>query len=123
MVLEQNRLYRLAARGGPGLACDAEGVTLAGVTLALVSVGANGERRCRVRPGDQLKQILRLAYGEQSAAVAQRCERGLHRVAHCLEAGEVARAGLEALMLRFPAVDWSGLRSRKLGSESLAAAR
>jgi hypothetical protein len=105
MVLGRNRSYRLVPRGGPGLACDAEGVALAGVALVAVSLDAKGGRRCQVRPHDQLGRILSLAYGDQREAVVQRCRRGLHRVAGWLEADDVALAGIEALMLRFPDID------------------
>jgi hypothetical protein len=109
MVLEQNRFYRLVPRGGPGLACDAEGLTLAGVALAAVRSDTEGRRKCQVRSADQLGRILDLAYGAQSEAVVQRCQRGLQRVAGWLEVGDLARAGVEALMLQFPDVDAEGV--------------
>jgi hypothetical protein len=109
MALEQNRSYRLVPRGAPGLACDAEGIALAGVALAVVSLDAEDRRRRQVCSAGQLGQILRLAYGAQPEEVVERCRRGLDRAAYWLESGDVARAGIEALMLRFPAVDAEGV--------------
>jgi hypothetical protein len=43
-----------------------------------------------------------VAYGPQSLEVVQRCYRGLKRAAAQLEDGDVTRASLEAVMIRFP---------------------
>lgn len=102
---QSDQMFRLVPRGGPGLACDAEGVTLGGVALAAVRLDARGRAQTEVRSGEEIRRILNLAYGAQSEASVQRCERGLRRVVGWLEAGDLALAGIEAVMLRFPTVD------------------
>jgi hypothetical protein len=109
MFLEQVRSYRLGPRGGPSLACDEDGVALGSVTLVSVTLDAGGNRRCDVRRPDQITRLLNLAYGPHPEAVAERLQRGLRRVATALEEGDLAGAGIEAVMLRLPDVDAEGL--------------
>jgi hypothetical protein len=51
---------------------------------------------------DELGVILQLAYGSQPQDVIERCHRGLRRTIACLEAGDFAKAGLEAVMIGLP---------------------
>jgi hypothetical protein len=109
MEFERVATYRLYDRGGPGLVCDVEGLALRDVALAIVETDDNGERRCRVRPVDEVGRILSLAYGPQPDSVVRRCHRGLKRAARHLRDGDIAGAGIEAVLLRFPEVGANGL--------------
>jgi hypothetical protein len=105
MTFESGRIYRLVAKDGAGLTCDAEGVALGGVPLAWARQGADGAPKWQARPRDEVADILGVAYGVQQAAVVDRCHRGLRRIASQLEKGDVALAGIETLMLRLPPID------------------
>jgi hypothetical protein len=94
--------HRLVKRSGSGLACDEDGVALGAVNLVSASADAGGVRRCAVRSPDEISNILRTAYGPQPTEVVLRLHRGLRRTAAWIEAGDVGRAGVEALMLRLP---------------------
>jgi hypothetical protein len=96
------RMYRLAPRGGGGLACDKAGVALGLADLARVDADAAGRRRCEVRPRQALGQILSAAYGPQPEAVVLRLHRGLRRAAKAIEAGDLCLAGIEAVLLGLP---------------------
>jgi hypothetical protein len=63
MNLPLARMYRLAPRGGGGLACDNVGVALGPADLARVGADAAGQRRCEVRPPQGLRRIVSAAYG------------------------------------------------------------
>jgi hypothetical protein len=102
MTMPLGRSYRLVARGGPGLACDKDGVTLGVVELARARLDAAGVRRCEVRPPDDIVQVLRAAYGPQPDEVVQRLHRGLRRAAAWIEVDDLGRAGVEAVMLGLP---------------------
>jgi len=95
-------MFRLAPRGGAGLACDETGVALGAADLARVHLEAGGRRRCEVRPPGDIGRVLKAAYGPQPDAVVQRLYRGLNRTAKWLEAGDLCHAGVEAVMLGFP---------------------
>jgi hypothetical protein len=95
-------IYRLAPRGGAGLACDETGVALGATDLARVHLDAGGRRWCEVRPPGEIGRVLKAAYGPQPDAVVQRLHRGLNRTARWLEAGDLCHAGVEAVMLGFP---------------------
>lgn len=99
MTLTGIRPFRLVLRGEPGLSCDEDGVALAGVQLVRA---AENLGQADVRRVEELWEILRLAYGPQSPDVVQRCHRGLRRAAAQLEAGDIVRASLEAVMIGFP---------------------
>jgi hypothetical protein len=75
------RSYRLVTRGGAGLACDKDGVTLGGVDLAHVRQGAGSVLRCEVRTPAEIAWILQAAYGPQPDAVVLRLSLGLRRAA------------------------------------------
>jgi hypothetical protein len=94
--------YRLVPRGGEGLACDKDGLALGAVDLARVRLDARGVRRCEVLSADEIGQILRTAYGPQPDGVVLRLHRGLRRAAASIEAGDLGRAGVEAVTLGFP---------------------
>lgn len=109
MATEPIRTYRLVRKGEPGLTCDAEGVALGGVPLVSASAHADGGSRWQVRRRDEIGDILELGYGRQEQGVVDRCHRGLRRVAAQLEAGDLALAAMEALMLRLPDLDPEGM--------------
>jgi hypothetical protein len=95
-------MYRLAPRGGAGLACDQDGVALGAAVLARVRRDNEGKRHCEVSPPHRVRKVLRAAYGSQPEAEIQRLYRGLKRTAAWLEAGDMARAGIEAVYLAVP---------------------
>jgi hypothetical protein len=96
------RTFQLLARGGTGLACDEEGIALGGTDLVRVRQEATDVVRCEVRPPAELGELLQAAYGPQSDASVLRLHRGLLRAAARIEAGDLAGAGIEAVMLRLP---------------------
>ena len=94
--------YRLVPRGGMGLACDKDGVALGSADLVRLLPDARGARRCEVRPMEKVGQIIRAAYGAQPDEIVRHLHRGLHRVAASIEAGDLCRAGIGAVLLGFP---------------------
>jgi hypothetical protein len=62
-----------------------------------------------VRPLDEIGELLNRAYGAQRREVVEVCHRGLRRVTSRLEAGDLALASIEALMLRLPRIDAVGM--------------
>ena len=55
-----------------------------------------------MRPTDEVGQILQAACGAQPDEVVQHLHRGLRRVAASIEAGDLCRAGIGAVLLGFP---------------------
>jgi hypothetical protein len=96
------RPYRLVARGRAGLACDEGGLALGLVDLVRLRLSPTGARHYEVRSAADVDQIMRVAYGPQSEAVVSRLHRGLCRAAAAIEAGDLGRAGVEAVKLRLP---------------------
>jgi len=101
MDMPLGRSYRLAERSGVGLVCDREGVCLGGVDLVRVHPGAR-KSHCEVRSCAEIGHILQAAYGPQPNEVVARIQRRLHRAASWLEAGDLGRAGIEAVGLGLP---------------------
>jgi hypothetical protein len=95
-------MYRLAPRGGGGLACDKAGVALGAVELVRVGADAAGRRRSEVRPPQGLGWILSAAYGPRPEHVVHRLHRGLSRAAAAIEAGDLCLAGVETVLLSLP---------------------
>jgi hypothetical protein len=100
MDVQIGRTYRLVPRGEHGLSCDGEGLALGGV--ALVWRSADPSLQYQVRSLDELSKVLGLAYGQQSPDAVQQRHRGLIRAAARLEAGDLALASIEAVMIGFP---------------------
>jgi Mannosyl-glycoprotein endo-beta-N-acetylglucosaminidase len=104
-----SQTFRLAPRGGSGLACDDAGVALGPVNLVEAFRDAEGRLRFRTRPAADLAKALTLAYGADAEIMVARRHQGLARVAELLAAGEGARARIHAVLLRFPDVDDEGM--------------
>jgi hypothetical protein len=100
--LPAQNAYRLVPRGGAGLACDEEGLALGGVDLARAQTDARGLRRCVMRSPDETAKILRASYGPLRDETVLRLHQGLGRAAALIEAGDLGRAGIQAVMLGFP---------------------
>lgn len=96
-------VYRLVPRGRAGLACDTDGVTLGQVPL-VDAADINGRRR----PDNEVAQALRLAYGFAPEEI-DRCRRGFAKVAELLTAGEIAQAGIRAVLLALPEISRAGM--------------
>jgi hypothetical protein len=96
------RWSRLVARGGAGLACDKHGVALGAVVLARARMDTGSARRFEVRPAREVRQVLTAAYGPQPDSIVLRFQRGLGRAAASIEAGDLCRAGIEAVLLGLP---------------------
>ena len=77
MALEATLPFRLWKRGGPGLACDDEGISLGGIALATLDAESDGARRYVIRSVSELEAILSAAFGSQRQDAIQRCHRGL----------------------------------------------
>jgi hypothetical protein len=102
MTFPWTQLYRLVPRGGAGLACDQDGITLGAANLVRSRLGERGRRHCDVQPPQTLRRVLAAAYGPQPDEVVERLHRGLRRAAARLEAGDLAHAGIETVMLALP---------------------
>ncbi|HEX4183997.1 MAG TPA: hypothetical protein VHY34_12140 [Caulobacteraceae bacterium] len=102
MNMPLGRSYRLVLRGGVGLAFDEDGVALGAVELVRTHLDARGGRCCAVRSPGEISQVLRAAYGPQPDEIVLRLHRGLRRAAAWIEAGDLGRADVEAVMLGFP---------------------
>jgi hypothetical protein len=102
MNIALERSYRLVPRGDMGLACDKDGVALGAAELVRFIPDERGARRFEVRPTDEVGRILKAAYGGQPDDVVLRLHAGLRRVAASIEAGELCRAGIGAVLLGFP---------------------
>lgn len=83
-----------------GVTCDRDGFFVG--PTALLSAGRNsaGATTWRVRPEEELNQDLSALYGSPIDCAAKR--RGLVGVAAALDRGDIALAGIAALLLRFP---------------------
>ncbi len=101
--------YSLANCGNPGLTCDDEGLSLGPAILAKVVRDAEGHRRYRLRPPEDMAQLLHLAYGPVPDRVMGRWCHGLARVVELLAAGEAARACIHAVLLGFPEIAHEGM--------------
>jgi hypothetical protein len=103
------RCYGLVPRGGPGLACDDDGLVLGPMPLVAVVRDAAGRRRYRLHSAVEVARALRLAYGPTRDDTVERYRRGLARVAELLAAGENARAHIFAVLLGFPEIAPEGM--------------
>ena len=95
------RVFRLAPPGGGGLACTEAGIALGNVPLVNVCA-SGGTARAEPLALEQLADVLRLAYGRQTPDDVAACHRGLKRAATYLEAGELSKAGIEAVFIGLP---------------------
>ncbi len=102
MNISVKHWYRLVPRGGAGLVCDNDGLALGAVALARARLDERRARRCDVRSPDEIGAVLKTAYGRQPDEVVLRLHRGLSRAAKWIEAGDLCRAGIEAVMLGVP---------------------
>jgi hypothetical protein len=102
MTMASEKSFRLVTRGGIGLACDKDGVALGKAELVRRGPDLRGALRYEVRPVDKFGRILRTAYGPQPDEVIHRLHRGLRHVAASIEAGDLCRAGVGAVLLGFP---------------------
>jgi hypothetical protein len=103
------RSFALASRGGPGLACDVDGVALGPMSLVDSVHGDAGLRRYRERPSSEMTRSFRLAYGPMARNDLERRLRGVTRVAQLLQEGEDARARIHAVLLGFPDIAPDGM--------------
>jgi hypothetical protein len=72
--------------------------------LVRVRTNAAGVACCEVRPPDQIGQVLQAAYGPPTDAMVRRVHRRSRRAAASIEAGDLDRAGIEAVMIGLPDV-------------------
>jgi len=96
------RTYLLVSRGQAGLVCDEDGLALGAACLARVRLDTAGVRRCEALSPAELGYILRTAYGPQLDGLVPSLHRGLRRAAAAIEAGDLGRAGIEAVRLGLP---------------------
>jgi hypothetical protein len=94
-------MFRLTTRGGPGLACDENGVALGPVAL-VDALSSNGGCVYRARPAEEIARTLALAYGAFSADDLARRLSGLDVAARALEEGDLAKAGIATVLLKLP---------------------
>ena len=100
--MDSSCLFKLADEPGSlGLRCDQSGLSLAGVPLLRrTSTGF------AARPRLQIERLLNRAYG-RDIDVGPIMAR-LEDIATALNAGELARAMIAAVLLKLPALDWDG---------------
>jgi hypothetical protein len=94
-MLDLSRVPLFSLRDG-GVACDARGLSVGSVPL--LRVAPNG--RWSVRPIDEINRDLSACYGLPVDASDK--TPALASVARALDAGDLAFAGIAALLLRFP---------------------
>lgn len=94
-------MYRLAARGGVGLACDEQGIALGPVVL-VEALAAAGKRVYRPRPAEEIARTLALAYDDLAPADIARCLASLDVAAKALEARDLAKASVAVVLLKLP---------------------
>jgi len=103
---------------GAGLAFDDLGLTLGPGVIAWREDGQDGQHRYRVRPAAEIARALRLAYSEHPDEVIVRCARSLQRVVDLLKDGDDARAGVQAVLARLPAISSEGLAELAVSRDS-----
>ncbi|MGH7035819.1 MAG: hypothetical protein ACREFL_18970 [Stellaceae bacterium] len=89
--------FRLVSRGGPGLACDDEGIALGPITL----IDRSGSHY-RLRSLPDLRRTLYIAYPKALAEWRERRIEGLRKIAEALESGNRVRARILAVQLGLP---------------------
>ena len=94
-------MYRLTARGGVGLACDERGIALGPVPL-VEALSAGARRVFRPRPAEEIARTLALAYGPFPPQDLVRCLSALDVAARALEAGDLIKASVAAVLLKLP---------------------
>lgn len=99
----------LAVRGGPGLACDSEGLALGPVMLAKRVCDGTGNRRYRLRPLDEIAEALCAAYGPMPASTLERYCRRIGRATELLGSGEDVLAGIHAVLIGLPVISSDGM--------------
>ena len=99
-------MYRLTARGGVGLACDEQGITL-GPVILVEALAAGGGRVFRPRPAEEIARTLAQAYDDLAPADIARCLASLDVAAKALEARDLAKASV-AVLLKLPDLSVAG---------------
>lgn len=90
------RTFRLTNEpGGLGLSCTPAGLSLAGVSLLQKT-----EAGFAPRSAPEIASLLKAAYGAEVEPT--RLQSGLGAIAHALNGGDVARAGIAAVLTRTP---------------------
>jgi lysozyme len=100
-------MYRLTARGGVGLACDEQGIALGPVVL-VEALAAGGGRVFRPRPAEEIARTLALAYDDLAPTDVARCLASLDVAAKALEAGDLVKASVAAVLLKLPDLSVEG---------------
>jgi hypothetical protein len=95
--------YRLYKRGGAGICCDVDGVSLGPVKL-VVRVDEEAAKRYSICPAEVLAEALTMAYGPLPGEVMVYLAQGIRRVAESLEDGNVPLAMIKAVHLKFPEI-------------------
>jgi len=101
-----------------GVQCGADGIFVGSVPLLRREGGAYGQVRWSVRPATELDSELTERYGLPVSVTAK--ARGIASVARALDRGDLALAGIGAVLLQFPdppglgkgvpaAIDWMAL--------------
>ena len=103
------RTFSPVPRGGPGLACDESGLALGPIALSRKLCDPYRGVQYRLLPVDEMKQILRIAYGSVHGAVIERRCRGIARATQLLNTGSDALARIHAVLLAFPEISPDGM--------------
>lgn len=103
------RTFSLVARGGAGLACDESGLALGPIALSRKLYDPHRGVQYRLLPLDEMKQVLRIAYGSVHGAVTERRCRGIARATQLLNTGSDALARIHAVLLEFPEITPDGM--------------
>lgn len=100
-------MYRLTARGGVGLACDEHGIALGPVVL-VEALAAGGGRVFRPRPAEEIARTLAQAYDDLAPGDIARCLASLDVAAKALEARDLTKASVAAVLLKLPDLSVEG---------------
>jgi hypothetical protein len=98
--MEFAQCFRLSDAPGTGVRCDEGGMSVGATPLLERATGARDRGAWRPRPLADLDRDVSEAYGFSVTCAAKLA--GLASVAHALNDGDVARAQVAALLLRFP---------------------
>jgi hypothetical protein len=99
------RTFSLVPRGGPGLACDESGLALGPIALSRKLRDPSRGIQYRLLTLDEMKQILRIAYGSVHSAVVERRCRGIARATQLMNIGSDALAQIHAVLIGFPEIE------------------
>lgn len=99
----------LVTPGGPGLACDSEGLALGSIILAERDCRSPNGRQYRLRPVNEVAKALFAAYGPTPTSTVELWCRRIRKAVEFLNSGDVVLAGIEAVLIGLPEISPDGM--------------